>query len=57
MTDSLSKYRAKRDFKETSEPSGKAEVKPSSRGWFVIQKHNANRLHYDLLLELDGAPA
>ncbi|MBZ9792605.1 DNA ligase D [Rhizobium sp. 3T7] len=54
MADSLSKYRAKRDFQKTSEPSGEAHVKPSNRRRFVIQKHDATRLHYDLRLELDG---
>ena len=54
MADNLSKYRAKRDFKKTSEPSGLLEVKASRRRRFVIQKHDATRLHYDLRLELDG---
>ncbi|WP_028749228.1 DNA ligase D [Rhizobium mesoamericanum] len=54
MADNLSKYRAKRDFNKTSEPSGEARVKPSNRRRFVIQKHDARQLHYDLRLELDG---
>jgi bifunctional non-homologous end joining protein LigD len=54
MVDNLSKYRAKRDFKKTAEPSGEAHVKASNRRRFVIQKHDATRLHYDLRLELDG---
>ncbi len=54
MADNLSRYRAKRDFKKTGEPSGEAQVKPSNRRRFVIQKHDATRLHYDLRLELDG---
>lgn len=54
MADNLSKYRAKRDFKKTSEPSGDSRVKPSNRRRFVIQKHDATRLHYDLRLELGG---
>jgi bifunctional non-homologous end joining protein LigD len=54
MAGNLSKYRAKRDFQKTSEPSGEAQVKPSNRRRFVIQKHDATRLHYDLRLELDG---
>ncbi|SFB62495.1 ATP-dependent DNA ligase LigD phosphoesterase module /ATP-dependent DNA ligase LigD polymerase module [Rhizobium sp. NFR07] len=54
MADNLSKYRAKRDFKKTNEPSGDLEVKSSNRRRFVIQKHDATRLHYDLRLELDG---
>jgi bifunctional non-homologous end joining protein LigD len=54
MADNLSKYRAKRDFKRTSEPSGETQVKRANRRRFVIQKHDATRLHYDLRLELDG---
>lgn len=50
----LSKYRAKRDFAKTQEPSGEAKVANSKRRRFVIQKHDATRLHYDLRLELDG---
>ena len=50
----LSKYRAKRDFTKTYEPSGDAKIGPSNRLRFVIQKHAATRLHYDLRLELDG---
>ncbi|WP_313059711.1 DNA ligase D [Agrobacterium cavarae] len=54
MTDNLSKYRSKRDFKQTREPSGEIEVRASNRRRFVIQKHDATRLHYDLRIELDG---
>ncbi|TWF47809.1 DNA ligase D-like protein (predicted 3'-phosphoesterase) [Neorhizobium alkalisoli] len=54
MADNLSTYRAKRDFKKTAEPSGEVEVRSSNRRRFVIQKHDATRLHYDLRLELDG---
>jgi bifunctional non-homologous end joining protein LigD len=50
----LSKYQSKRDFTKTAEPSGEAEVASSERRRFVIQKHAASRLHYDLRLELDG---
>ncbi|HEV2675418.1 MAG TPA: DNA ligase D [Aliidongia sp.] len=53
-TSQLSKYRQKRDFKKTAEPSGRTPIAPSNRGRFVIQKHDATRLHYDLRLELDG---
>ena len=52
--DKLSTYKAKRDFETTREPSGSIDVKPSNRLRFVIQKHDATRLHYDLRLELDG---
>ncbi|THV20912.1 DNA ligase D [Peteryoungia ipomoeae] len=54
MADNLRTYRAKRDFKKTREPSGEVEVKSSNRRRFVIQKHEAKRLHYDVRLELDG---
>jgi bifunctional non-homologous end joining protein LigD len=50
----LSTYQAKRDFSKTAEPSGHRKVAPSRRLRFVIQKHAATRLHYDLRLELDG---
>jgi bifunctional non-homologous end joining protein LigD len=50
----LSIYRKKRDFEKTSEPSGEAKIAPSKRRRFVIQKHAATRLHYDLRLEFDG---
>lgn len=50
----LAKYRAKRDFEVTAEPTGTTAVKPGKRRRFVIQKHAATRLHYDLRLELDG---
>ena len=49
----LSSYRAKRDFTKTAEPVG-SRLAPATRGRFVIQKHDATRLHYDLRLELDG---
>src|SRR5436190_3317794 len=50
----LAPYRAKRDFKKTQEPSGETQVKSAGYPRFVIQKHAATRLHYDLRLELDG---
>ena len=50
----LSKYRAKRDFSKTAEPSGQTKITASKRRRFIIQKHAAMRLHYDLRLELDG---
>ena len=50
---SLSLYNKKRKFSETPEPEGKE--KSSSKGlWFVIQKHDASHLHYDLRLEMKG---
>jgi bifunctional non-homologous end joining protein LigD len=50
----LSTYRSKRDFSQTAEPSGEQPVKASKRLRYVIQKHAARRLHFDLRLELDG---
>jgi bifunctional non-homologous end joining protein LigD len=49
----LAKYRAKRDFAKTTEPSGDT-AKASSGHAYLIQKHAARRLHYDFRLELDG---
>src|SRR5690554_3897035 len=50
----LRDYRAKRDFARTQEPSGKAKAKAADKLSFVVQKHDASRLHYDFRLELDG---
>jgi len=49
---SLGVYNKKRDFKNTAEPGGKVERSGKLR--FVIQRHYATRLHYDLRLEMDG---
>lgn len=50
---SLEKYVAKRDFSKTTEPkSGRSKSK--TKLMFVIQKHDASRLHYDFRLEMDG---
>src|SRR5687768_16460972 len=48
----LKAYRAKRSFSATPEPRGTKEKGKSHR--FVIHKHDARHLHYDLRLELDG---
>jgi bifunctional non-homologous end joining protein LigD len=48
----LEEYKRKRRFEETPEPPPKVEKK--SRHRFVVQKHEATRLHYDFRLELDG---
>ena len=50
----LAIYRKKRDFEKTDEPSGRVKVAPAKQRRFVIQKHDATRLHYDLRLEFDG---
>jgi bifunctional non-homologous end joining protein LigD len=48
----LEEYKRKRRFEETPEPPPKVERKKGSR--FVVQKHEATRLHYDFRLELEG---
>lgn len=53
-TRKLSRYRAMRDFTRTGEPSGRQQADSSKRLRYVIQKHAATRLHYDLRLELGG---
>ncbi len=50
----LSPYRQKRDFTKTEEPSGAVRIAPAGHPRFVIQKHAARRLHYDLRLEVGG---
>lgn len=50
---SLAHYRAKRDFKTSPEPKGDT-IKSSKKPIFVIQKHKATQLHYDVRLEIDG---
>jgi bifunctional non-homologous end joining protein LigD len=53
---SLEKYRQKRNFNVTAEPSGPASPSASAKGplLYVIQKHRATQLHYDFRLELHG---
>jgi len=51
---SLFRYHQKRDFTRTAEPRGRLAVSSSREHRFVIQKHAASHLHYDLRLELDG---
>jgi len=51
----LEKYKAKRKFEKTPEPRGRVKgPNPPRRGRFVIHKHKARNLHYDLRLEFDG---
>lgn len=49
----LSEYNKKRDFKKTAEPKGKIR-KSGKELHFVVQKHDASRLHYDFRIEMDG---
>ena len=48
----LEEYRKKRDFERTEEPEG--DKKTDGKNIYVIQKHQATHLHYDLRLEMDG---
>lgn len=48
----LEEYKRKRRFEETPEPPPKVEKKTGNR--FVVQKHDATRLHYDFRLEMEG---
>src|SRR6266850_5358838 len=53
----LKEYREKRDFRVSPEPSGLASKKQSKRSRsriYVVQKHQASRLHYDFRLEHNG---
>jgi DNA ligase D-like protein (predicted 3'-phosphoesterase) len=51
---SLREYERKRDFTRTAEPPPKKAPSDGEKRLFVIQKHDASRLHYDFRLELDG---
>jgi bifunctional non-homologous end joining protein LigD len=51
----LGAYRNKRDFESTPEPSGESAVAATStERRFVVQRHRARNLHYDLRFEMDG---
>ncbi len=52
MSDPLALYNAKRDFAKTAEPAG--TLAPGHGNVFMVQKHDATRLHWDLRLEVDG---
>ena len=52
VPDPLALYNAKRDFKKTAEPAG--TLTPGNGNSFMVQKHDATRLHWDLRLEIDG---
>src|SRR5438552_2901126 len=57
MADKLGKYRAKRDFAATPEPTGGERTSPDGEGRFVVHEHHARSLHWDLRLERDGVLA
>jgi bifunctional non-homologous end joining protein LigD len=50
----LRRYRSKRDFSRTVEPAGAASVPSGDAPRFVVQRHRARRLHYDVRFEVDG---
>ncbi len=50
----LEKYREKRDFKVSPEPKGEKRLAKADSLSFVVQKHQATRLHYDFRLEWGG---
>ena len=50
----LATYRRMRDFRRTPEPSGAAPRDGDGQRRFVVQRHRASRLHYDLRFEIDG---
>jgi bifunctional non-homologous end joining protein LigD len=50
----LKEYNKKRDFKQTAEPSGKHKKNAADELVFVVQRHDATRLHYDFRLQLNG---
>src|SRR5215475_16163413 len=53
--DSLKRYREKRNFKKTPEPSGRSKFSSATeKPMFVIQKHDASTLHYDFRIEASG---
>ena len=52
IPDRLADYNAKRDFKVTAEPRG--QIGSGAGQSFVVQKHDATRLHYDFRLEWEG---
>ncbi|HEV2074791.1 MAG TPA: DNA polymerase ligase N-terminal domain-containing protein, partial [Thermoleophilaceae bacterium] len=57
MGDSLSDYRRKRNPDRTPEPSGGGSGRSSDQPRFVVQEHDATRIHWDLRLERDGVLA
>ncbi len=54
MADRLASYRAKRDFSKTAEPGGSASDRTGGGNRYLIQKHDATRMHFDFRLERGG---
>ena len=54
VPESLRKYKEKRAFDQTPEPAPAKKTEPGKEARFVVQKHDASRLHYDFRLEADG---
>ena len=52
QSDALALYNAKRDFARTAEPAG--TLAPGQGNGFMVQKHDATRLHWDFRIEVDG---
>lgn len=52
MADALAKYNSMRDFAKTAEPTG--EIAKGAGRKFIVQKHDATRLHWDFRIEVDG---
>jgi bifunctional non-homologous end joining protein LigD len=50
----LAQYQRMRDFTRTPEPAGTAAALDDGQRRFVVQRHRARRLHYDVRLEIDG---
>jgi bifunctional non-homologous end joining protein LigD len=54
MNDKLQRYQSMRRFDRTAEPAGGEPATAATGDRFVVQRHRARRLHYDLRLEMDG---
>ncbi|MCW5877185.1 MAG: DNA ligase D [Anaerolineales bacterium] len=54
QADKLAEYRQRRDFAATNEPTGETKASPGEAPRFVVQQHDATRMHYDVRLEVDG---
>ncbi|HSR63114.1 MAG TPA: DNA polymerase ligase N-terminal domain-containing protein [Gammaproteobacteria bacterium] len=57
FSETLKRYRSKRDFKKSSEPPGRGKLRRFKKNLFTIQKHDASHLHYDFRLRVDDVLA